>query len=170
MQKSYLTAPEPDIRKAVAAVPGMSERQIKYVLGVLAGLTQEQAAREAGYQSSSSVVHRSVAVQRALSTIIEQYLTQDLLPLAFGVATKLLRSDTTPEGVRANLAVAIMDRAGFDAKRHQRLAESGKDVSQMSADELQASIDKIQAEIDGRMRDITPDSVPDDTQDIDLYP
>ena len=164
-------AAETDVRKAIEAVPGINERQIRYVLAFISGKSKSESAELAGYSpTSSSMLHRSAAVQAAIAACVERYLHGELLPLAFNVATRLLLDDRTPHGVRSSLALGILDRAGFDAKRHQRLAESGKDVSQMSADELQASIDKLQAEIDGRMKDVTPNSVPDDAQDVDLYP
>ncbi len=39
----------------------------------------------------------------------------------------------------------------------------------MTRDELQAEIDKLAREIEGRMVDVTPDSEPNTTQDIDVY-
>ena len=153
----------------VRAMGGLTERQILYVEALIDGKSKAEAARVAGYaEGGISQVHQHAKVQAALALVMERYLASELTPLALSVAAKLLRDDKTAAGVRANLALGIMDRAGFSAKRFEQRAGEQKDPSQMDSAELQAAIDKLQAEIDGRLVDVTPHSDPIDAQAFDF--
>ena len=163
-----------DVRAIVAGFPGLSERQCSYLNNFLTGQSKIDAAINAGYSGAAALaVHRSPRVQAALALAVERFLVGELAPAAIHVISRLMADDKTPAGVRGNLALGVLDRAGYSAKRHEKQAAQGKDASQMTRDELQAEIDKLAREIEGRMVDVTPDGVPDsepiEAQAIDLY-
>jgi len=156
--------------RAIVARSGLNERQQLFIFELLKGSTKTEAARIAGYaEGTAATVLRAAGVQRTLVAAMDRFLVGELAPTAFGVVNKLMLDEKTPAGVRATLALGVLDRAGFGAKRHEKQAGDGKDVAQMSAEELRQAIDKLQAEIDGRMHDVTPDSAPSASQDIELY-
>lgn len=157
--------------RAIVAQSDLSERQQLFIFELLRGRNKTEAALAAGYrEGSAGHVLRHAGVQRVLAACMDRFLVGELAPTAFGVVNKLMIDEKTPAGVRATLALGVLDRAGFGAKRHEKQAGEGKDVAQMSADELRQAIDKLQAEIDGRMHDVTPDSGPDDSQLAEIYP
>jgi len=156
--------------RAIVAQSDLSERQQLFIAELLRGRNKNEAALAAGYrEGSAGHVLRHAGVQRVLAAAMDRFLVGELAPTAFGVVNKLMLDEKTPAGVRAQLALGVLDRAGFGAKRHEKQAGDGKDVAQMSAEELRQAIDKLQGEIDGRMRDVTPVSVPNDSQVIELY-
>lgn len=116
------------------------------------------------------MVFRSAKVQSALAAVVDRFLIGELAPMAVHTISRQLASDQTPPGVKATLALGVLDRAGFTAKRHEKADAPQRDASELTPDELQSEIDKLQAAIDAKMRDITPNDAPSATQDIDLYP
>lgn len=159
-----------DVSRMLAGY-SLSEAQMLAVSGYLNGKSKIEAARDAGYsETSGAAMFRSASVQAALAACIDRFMVGELAPQAIHTVSKLLADTATPAGVKATLALGVLDRAGFDAKRHQKQDGQAKDISAMSTDELQQQIAKIQREIDAKMRDITPDDAPNDAQDIDLFP
>ena len=147
------------------------ERQLNAVLNFLNGLNKEDACLEAGYaKGSSGMVFRSGKVQGAIAAVMDRYLLGELAPMAMHTLTRQLASDQTPAGVKATIALGILDRAGFTAKRHDKTDGTRFDAASATSDQLQAEIDRLQSEIDAKMRDVTPDDAPTDNQAIELYP
>jgi hypothetical protein len=170
MQTSDLTGFDTDASRILAKA-NLSERQANFVWLYLQGASKEAAAEAAGYSATSgSAVFRSAKVQAALVAVSDRFLLGELAPMALRTAHKLMGDDKTPSGVRATLALGILDRAGFTAKRHEKADGARFDAASATSDQLQAEIDRLQAEIDAKMRDITPDGAPTTNQDIDLYP
>lgn len=149
----------------------LSEQQMSYVYGYLTGRSKTEAALDAGYAlGSAPAVYRSAKVQAAIAAAMDRFLVGELAPAAIHTISRVMADEKTPAGVRAQLALGVLDRAGFSAKRHEKGDQLGKDPSTMTPDELQQQIDKLQAQIEAKMRDITPVDVPRVAQDIDLYP
>lgn len=156
---------------------GLTDQQRAYVEAYLSGSTKMEACRIAGYSGQGMhQVHRSPKVQAALALAVERYLVGELAPAAISVISEMLADKKTPAGARATLALGVLDRAGFDAKRLDRKAAAGGDVSSMTRSQLEAEIQRLASEIDNRMVDVTPSagdgepvSEPDTTQVIDLY-
>ena len=167
---------ETNMRKALASAShSLSDRQLLFVTGFLEGKSKSEAALDAGYESASAAaVFRSAKVQAALSLVLDRFLVGELAPMAMRTAYRLMNDVLTPAGVKASLALGVLDRAGFTAKRHEaNQAASSKDPSAMSREELGAEIERLSREIDGRMKDITPDgapvSEPMTSQELDMY-
>lgn len=149
----------------------LSERQMNFVWAYLQGATKEGAAAASGYSpASGSAVFRSGKVQAALALINDRFLLGELAPMALRTAHILLGDDKTPPGVRSTLALGILDRAGFTAKRHDKQGAAQFDATLATSDQLQSEIDRLQAEIEAKMLDVTPDDTPADSQAVDLYP
>lgn len=149
-----------DARAMVTAMPGLTQKQSAFLMALFNGKSKEDAAREAGYQDAATPM-RSAAVLAAVAAATDRYLLGELVPVALGVLQKLLISDRTPEGVRANIGFGLLDRAGFTAKRHEKRQDDDKDAAQMNPDELRAAITKLEGELTGRMVDVTPNGAPD---------
>lgn len=165
-----IKATETDAARILAGY-GLAERQLNAVLNFLNGLNKEDACLASGYaKGSSGMVFRSAKVQGAIAAVMDRYLLGELAPMAMHTLTRQLASDQTPAGVKATVALGILDRAGFTAKRHEKADGARFDAASATSDQLQAEIDRLQAEIDAKMRDITPDSAPTTSQDVDLYP
>lgn len=163
-------ATQTDVVK-ILAKHSLADRPLNAVLNFLNGLNKEDACLAAGYQKGSSgMVFRSAKVQSALAAVVDRFLIGELAPMAVHTISRQLASEQTPPGVKATLALGVLDRAGFTAKRHEKADAPQRDASTMTPDELQSEIDKLQAAIDAKMRDITPNDAPSSAQDIDLYP
>lgn len=152
----------------------LSKQQLTAVLAYLTGMSKNDAMRAAGYTENKSwAVFESANVKNAIAVILESFLQSDAAPAALRALYTIVSDDRAAPGIRVQAANSLLDRAGYDAKRHARAHESTKDVSTMTGVELQAEIDRLQQQIDARMTDITPVSVtddePSDSQDIDMY-
>jgi hypothetical protein len=149
----------------------LAERQLNAVLNFLNGLNKEDACLASGYaKGSSGMVFRSARVQAAIAAVMDRYLLGDLAPTAMHTLSRLLASDETAAGVKTTIALGILDRAGFTAKRHEKADAARFEAANATPDQLQAEIDRLQAEIDAKLRDVTPVDEPDDSQAVDLYP
>lgn len=150
---------------------GMTDQQMLYCYAYLSGRSKTEAAIDAGYAfGSAPAIHRSAKVQAAIAAAMDRFLIGELAPAAIHTISRVLADDKTAAGVKATLALGVLDRAGFSAKRHERPEGAGKDPSQMTTLELQEQIDKLEAQIVAKMRDITPVDAPSVAQDVDLYP
>jgi len=149
---------------------GLNDRQQIAVMAYLSGKSKIEAAIEAGYSDTSgTAVFRTAKMQAVYAAAMDRFLVGELAPQAIHTISRLLDDSKTPAGVRATLALGVLDRAGFSAKRHEKPGGSDKDPSTMTAADLQSEIDRLQREIDARMRDVTPVSAPITQQELDLY-
>lgn len=148
----------------------LSERQFTFLMTYLSGGSKADALAAAGYAENAAwSVFESARLRSAISFVLENFLVGDAAPASLRALYQIVTDDKTAPGIRVQAANSLLDRAGFDAKRHERNAGTGKDASQMSREELQAEIDKLSREIEGRMVDVTPVSEPIAQQDIDMY-
>lgn len=169
MQTAELKGFDTDAARILTA-QNLSDRQISFIWNYLQGMPKVDAAVAAGYgESSASMVFRGSKVQAALALVMDRFLLGELAPMALRTAHQIMGDVKAPAGVRATLALGVLDRAGFSAKRHERADGSAKDPSTMTAADLQSEIDRLQREIDARMRDVTPLNAPITQQDLDLY-
>ncbi|MER9685897.1 hypothetical protein [Mesorhizobium sp. M0139] len=149
----------------------LNERQQIAVFEYLNGKSKIEAAIAGGYPATSGTsVFRQARVQAVLAAAMDRFMVGELAPAAIHTISRMLADNATPPGVKATLALGVLDRAGFSAKRHERPEGAGKDPSQMTTTELQQQIDKLEAQIVAKMRDITPVDAPSAEQDVDLYP
>lgn len=169
--------PEGQIKGAASDVAdiivagGLNERQQIAVFEYLNGKTKIEAAVAGGYPATSGTsVFRQARVQAVLAAAMDRFIVGELAPAAIHTISRMFGDPATPAGVKATLALGVLDRAGFSAKRHEKGDQAGKDSSTMTPEELQAQIDKLQAQIDAKMRDVTPVDAPIVQQDVDLYP
>lgn len=169
MQTAELKGFDTDAARILAA-QNLSDRQISFIWNYLQGMTKVEAAVASGYgEASASAVFRGAKVQQALALVMDRFLLGELAPMALRTAHQIMGDPKSPAGVRATLALGVLDRAGFSAKRHEKPDLAGRDPSTMSSAELQAEIDKLQRAIDDKMRDITPVGTPTDSQDIEIF-
>lgn len=169
MQTAELKGFDTDAARILAA-QNLSDRQISFIYNYLQGMPKHDAAVAAGYETTSaSTVFRGAKVQAALALVMDRFLLGELAPMALRTAHQIMGDPKSPAGVRATLALGVLDRAGFSAKRHEKPGGSDKDPSTMTAADLQSEIDRLQREIDARMRDVTPVSAPISQQELDLY-
>lgn len=115
------------------------------------------------------MVFRSRSVQDALAAALDRFLVGELAPLAVNTISQMLADTKTPPGVRATLALGVLDRSGYSPKRFESKQETQRDPTQMSPEELQREVEKLQRALDDRLRDVTPDDEPAPAQDLDLY-
>lgn len=105
--------------------------------------------------------------------LMDRFLTGEAAPAAIRALYQLVNDEKQAGGIRVQAANSLLDRAGFTAKRHEIQAASTKDTSTMTRDELQAEIERLSLAIDQRMKDVTPDGVPNDEpidqQTLDMY-
>jgi len=149
---------------------GLTERQSSFINAYLDGLDFQAAALASGYSVvTAKALLRSAKVQQAMALILDRFLIGELAPAALHTISLLLNDSRTAAGIKANLALGVLDRSGFSAKRFDKQGELGKDASAMTSAELQAEIDKLSREIEGRMVDVTPDSEPPTSQELDTY-
>lgn len=169
MQTAELKGFDTDAARILAA-QNLSERQISFIYNYLQGMPKHDAAVAAGYETTSaSAVFRGAKIQAALALVMDRFLLGELAPMALRTAHQIMGDPKAPAGVRATLALGVLDRAGFSAKRHEKGDGTAKDPSTMTAADLQSEIDRLQREIDARMRDVTPVSAPITQQELDLY-
>lgn len=153
---------------------GLSEKQIKALCYYISGADKQTAMLDAGYPATHAwSFFQNGKVQAAMAAIVDRFLLVDAAPAALRALYQIVNDEKQAGGVRVQAANSLLDRAGFDAKRHSIVEGSGKDAASMSRDELQAEIERLSREIDGRMRDITPDSAPNDepitSEVLDMY-
>jgi len=152
----------------------LTDKQLAAVLTYVTGGTKSDAMIAGGYAPESAwMVFEGGNVKAAIGVIIDSFLQTDAAPAALRALYMIVSDDRTAPGIRVQAANSLLDRSGYDAKRHAREAEQGKDPTQMSSDELLAEIEKLQAQIEGRMHDVTPVSetvsVPLTEQELELY-
>lgn len=156
----------------------LSDRQAELVRLITSeGLDPGEAGRRAGFASNSiRVILRKPAVALAIHEALQYELRTVLAPLAFKVASSILKNPKASERVRADIAFKYMDRAGFITPTARDQAPQ-KALSEMSRDELlqfidrnQAAIDKVEQELAERATEVSaPRSTPD-PQVIDANP
>lgn len=169
MQYTSTKGAKTDVRQDLQVL-GLNDRQWTFVSNFLDGKSFQAASDCAGYSvSSAKALLRSAKVQQAMALILDRFLVGELAPSAIHTISKLLNDAATPAGVKANLALGVLDRSGFSAKRFEKADGSLKDTSAMSAPELQAEIDRLSREIEAKMVDVTPVSEPLTDEDLELY-
>lgn len=156
--------------RAIARL-GLDERQEIFAAAMVSGRSLQEACTLSGYSVTVGYQQlRRPIMQAAIAAAIDASLRSDLAPLALATARKMIASDKTSDGARTTLILGVLDRAGYGADRFKRqAADSGRDVTQMRAEELRSEIDQLQREIEGRAVDITPDGAADVAQALDLY-
>lgn len=161
-----LTAAMKDVKRE----GGLTDQQFDMLYYYMLGNSKSKSGQMAGYSSehATSVAWHSPRVQAAMALVLERFLTTELAPLAMREAYRILDNPNTAAGVKANLATSIMDRAGFDAKRHDRQAAQEKDPSRKSPEELRAEIEALEAALLAKARDVTPVGAPSDPYAIDF--
>lgn len=161
-----------DIRQALLDTHSLSDRQVLFVTAFMQGASKSEAAIVAGYDSAQAgmAAWRSKKVQAAIALMVDRFLVGEAAPAALRALYQIVNDESgrVAGGVRVAAAVAILDRAGFNAKRHQG-GEAELDIGAMSAAELRQALARIDAELTGRMVDVTPDSEPMTSQELDTY-
>jgi hypothetical protein len=148
----------------------LADRQLEMLYYYVSGHDKATACRMAGYPETASwTLFNRPKMREAIPLVIDAFLIEDASPAALRALYRIVSDDKSPAGVRVQAANSILDRAGFNAKRHENKGELHKDMSQMSAVEIEEQIRKLQQAIDDRLRDVTPDDEPAPAQDLDLY-
>ncbi len=158
--RANLKSADTDAKAVIAAFPGLTKQQSVYLHLIFTGWSKDVAAREAGYANAAAAM-RSAGVLAAIAAAADRYLLGELVPASLGVLQTLLLSEKTAEGVRANIAFGLLDRAGFTAKRHDKRQDGEQELAGQSPEQLRAAITKLEGELTGRMVDITPNGAPD---------
>lgn len=157
--------------KHALARSGLDEREETFAAALIAGRSMQEACDVSRYSLAEGYrLLRRPIVQAAIAAAIDASLRSDLAPLALVTARKMIASDKTADGARTTLILGVLDRAGYSADRFKRqAADSGRDVTQMKAEELRAEIDRLQREIEGRAIDVTPNDTADVAQALDMF-
>ena len=159
------------VTKALSDTHSLSDRQLLFVTAVLSGKGKGEAARLAGYNDSTNGVAawQSKKVQAAVAVLIDRFLVGEAATLAVGVLYEIAGDKRVASGVRVTAANSLLDRAGFTAKRHEKLGDIAQDIADMSAAQIRARIAALDTELDQRMVDVTPSSEPMTEQELDTY-
>ena len=137
----------------------LSDKERKFAAHYCISGDSTASAAACGYQDKSAAIMgwrmlRTPHVLAAIHAEIARALVSDAV-LERGVAVSLLKDETTPAKLRADLAIKLLDRAGHVTPR-AKSREDGADrtLHEMSRDELLAQKARLEDEIASRARAI----------------
>lgn len=127
----------------IVGTRGLTEQQARFVQNTVNGLSQTDAARQAGYAEPGVAGYQLKRNPRIIAAIhAEQALVigGDLANAALGVLRDILTGDH-PAKLKLDAAKTVLDRAGHIAPKAGD-APTGEDkpLAEMSVDELEAFI------------------------------
>lgn len=139
-----------------------------FARAILNGVSVNEACATAGLTESQGYTFlRSSSFLEELHSAIKVDLKSQLLPLAVSVAREIMSNKNAPAGVRATLAIQIMDRAGLAPPKGD--APAHRDPTVMSPGELHREIQRLERELSDRAKPvILPDAPPAPPQVSDL--
>lgn len=125
-----------------------------FVSRLLDGMTEKQAARQAGYSQNIDTVGLldRVEIRQLLVTMMRDRLHTMHAPKALKYMSDTLKDREAAPRLRFDCAKHLLALAGFQAPKV--IAEKQTDYgapSEMSSTELQATIDRLQSEIGQRV-------------------
>jgi hypothetical protein len=152
----------------------LTDQQKQFVSAVATGVEAKEAARRAGYTSSSAAFEllHTESIEVALIVEMGRLMRTIAAPLAIKVGIRLLESEKTSERVREGLVKTFLDRTGFPAERPTLPDRPGdKALHEMSADDLRRYISRLESELADRAKPvITLPVVPAPTPNpIDIF-
>lgn len=154
----------------------LTDRQARFVKAyVRNGGRQEDACIEAGY---SEVSARQIAyeltrlphVQEAIKAEQARTIRGELASLAVKVVREILTDPLVKPGIRAELAIKVLDRAGHVAPKADTGDNKAKSLEDMSIAELEAFIREKETTLKpvGQAETVAPDQPPARPQTIEL--
>jgi hypothetical protein len=150
----------------------LNQRQTEFVRHFVAGSSPDDAAAAAGYGSygAGRAVLRSAAVVAAVDQELRQLLAAEAAPLALSFLMEVVTNHAGKYGerVRVDAAKTLLDRAGYQAPKHQEAPGSAKDPHQMGTAELHDLVMKLEGELASRAKVIEPVACQTDSQLADL--
>jgi hypothetical protein len=141
---------------------GLDDRQRKFVRAYVdGGASPSVACRIAGYDPEvkpGGVLTRPV--RAAIAAEVDLRLRCEGAVVGLSVLLALARDETTPKGVRAQCAVALMDRAGYPALRAVQTPDNGsQSLSEMSIGALRALVADLDRRAADSATDVTPEGI-----------
>ena len=129
------------------AIAGLTDRQARFVEGILSGMDDCDALEAAGYSPASGIgsVAASEPVQNALKSARQTKIRGSLAAKALKRIEALITDDRTPAATALAASKWVLENAG-----HNSQAEDGqhRPVAEMSEPELEAFIRRAQSVID----------------------
>lgn len=117
----------------------LTDKQLKFVKGVLMGLSNTAAARYAGYSHAPEAAHGLMRNQKVIDALRQRRIAAiegDMAKTALSTIDSIMTDPSAPAQTRFNASKYILELAG-----HQAGMETGeKDLDEMDADELTRAI------------------------------
>jgi transposase len=133
--------------KEIITADELTERQQEAIKLLVEGIPRNKVAQLCGYSNQSAIDWFLRSKKGALA--FQQAMAQRLAsgaPLMFATLQEIATNKAAPAGARVDAAKAWLDRAGWQAPRHQpEKATADKALSEMTAEELKRTVLELKA-------------------------
>lgn len=160
-----------NMQNGLAVSYGLDDKQAVFVNTVIDGMRPQEAALASGYPALAAFgLLRLPNIMLAMRSEVARRLRSEGAAVGYQVLVRIARDEDAPKGVRAQCAMALLDRAGHVAPRAEAAAPGEKTMSEMTPHELLDVINECEGELAGRARPVNaPELELVDSQDADIY-